>query len=320
MAVYTKITDKELAKFLENYNISQVISFQGIAEGVENTNYLIKTQESSYILTIYEKRVKSSDLPFFLGLMDHLASSNFPCPIPIHTKKGEILSFIANKPAALISFINGKIIDHPNENHCYQIGESIANLHITCKDFAKKRENSLLFDGWKKLIESCSERHSKISVDLEKKIHAEYDFLSESWPTILPTGVIHADLFTDNAFFTNDKLSGIIDFYFACNDFFAYDIAICINAWCFNNNIQFNIKNSESLINGYQKIRKLTQEEKQYMPILFRGAAFRFFLTRLYDLNNYKKGAFVKPKDPMEFWKILSYHQLPKNPKEYGFE
>ena len=319
MAVYTKITDKELSKFLENYNVGQVISCKGIAEGVENTNYLIKTLAHTYILTIYEKRVESSDLPFFLGLMDHLANLNFHCPTPIHSKNGEILNSIANKPAALISFLSGIIIDQPTEMHCYQIGESIANLHIACKNYNNQRKNSLSLLGWKKLITACRNKPNKLKLNWSEDLRSEYEFLNKCWPKNLPTGVIHADLFPDNAFFINNKLSGIIDFYFACNDFFAYDIAICINAWCFNKENQFDINNSESLINGYQKIRKLSKEEVKYMPILSRGAAFRFFLTRLYDLINHVEGALVKPKDPKEFWDILSFHQLSKTPEEYGF-
>ena len=315
MAVYTEVSDAELEAFLQDYNIGEAQSFKGIAEGVENTNYVLATTRGQYMVTLYEKRVDPKDLPFFLGLMDHLAERGINCPRPIHGKDGNALRTLAGKPAAMTSFLQGMWPRRMTVKHCGPVGEATAALHLAGRDFAMKRRNALSVAGWRPLFEG-SRRH--IDKPLERELAAELEFFEASWPKALPAGVIHADLFNDNVFFLNERLSGIIDFYFACNDFLAYDVAICLNAWCFEPDNAFNATKARALLQGYDKVRPLEEAERSALPTLARGSALRFMLTRLYDWVHTPAGALVKRKDPNEYLAKLRFHRDVKSLADYG--
>ena len=320
MAVYTEVTNDQLGAFVSDYDIGEVASFKGIAEGVENSNYLLQTTQGSFILTLYEKRVAPKDLPFFLGLMDHLAAKGIACPTPIHARDGVALRELAGRPAAIISFLNGLWVRRPGPGHCRQLGSAMAALHQAGQDFDLHRANDLSVAGWRKLLSATAPRADDVQPGLREELEREIAALEEDWPTDLPAGVIHADLFPDNVFFLGDQLSGLIDFYFACNDFLAYDIAICLNAWCFEPDGSFNITKARQLLSGYIGSRSLGDLELQTLPILARGAAFRFLLTRLYDWLNHIEGALVRPKDPMEYVQRLRFHRRVRSPAEYGLD
>ncbi|PPR79257.1 MAG: Homoserine kinase [Alphaproteobacteria bacterium MarineAlpha2_Bin1] len=317
MAVYTKITHNELINFLKLYEVGELISWNGITEGIENTNYFIETKSQKFILTIYEKRVTKKDLPFFLKLMTHLNKNKFPCPKPIHNKQGNVLNSIKGKPSALFSFLSGKSVEYPTWEHCNQAGLYLSIIHKTSSKFSMQRENKLSISGWKDLLSNFRKEVNFFDKDLINIISEELEFISYNWPENLPQGIIHADLFPDNVFFENDIISGVIDFYFACNDFFAYDLAIAINAWCFNEINFLDINKSSALLNGYQKYRKLSEEEKKILPVLARGASLRFLLTRVYDSIHLVEGALVQPKDPLEYLEKLKYHRNINSFDEY---
>ncbi|MEM9289072.1 MAG: homoserine kinase [Pseudomonadota bacterium] len=311
MAVYTDVNLNELSAVLQRFDLGELRSSRGIAEGVENSNYLIETDKARYILTLYEKRVAAADLPFFLGLMEHLAGNSIPCPLPMHDEKGMALVQLSNRPAALISYLDGVSIDQPSQGHCHQVGTALADLHAAQTGFTSVRANALSLDGWRDLAASCLQDAAKVEPNLPALITDELSFLAKCWPDadVLPSGVIHADLFPDNVFFLHGTLSGIIDFYFACNDMLSYDLAICLNAWCFNPNRQFLPAHAEALIAGYSAKRPLTRDEQDILPLLCRGAAMRFLLTRLYDWLNPAPGALVKPKDPLDYVARLKFFQ-----------
>ena len=320
MAVYTELSNDDLERFVAEYHIGEVTSIKGIAEGVENSNYLIQTEIDRFILTIYEKRVKAEDLPFFLGLMDHLAAAGIPCPTPIHGKDGRALRQVLGKPAAIISFLDGVWPKGRTPNHCSQLGEAVARMHVAGSGFNMRRPNDLRVTAWRPLFDSCRDRADEIMPGLGVEIALELEALEAMWPTDLPEGVIHADLFPDNVFFLGGKLSGIIDFYFACNDWFAYEIAICLNAWCFEPDHQFNITKARHLLSAYRRVRPFSNAELAVLPLLARGAAMRFLLTRLYDWLNHVDGALVVPKDPMEYLIKLKFHQSVTGPSAYGLD
>lgn len=320
MAVYTEITDDDLTTFLAAYDIGHVVSLKGIAEGVENSNYLLQTDRAHYILTIYEKRVAEGDLPFFLGLMDHLADRTFPCPTPIHGRDGEALRRLADKPAAIVSFIEGLWVRRPTPDHCAQLGAALAQMHVAGDGFERRRGNALSVADWRPLFERCRADADTVETGLADSIAGELTDIEKTWPTDLPHGVIHADLFPDNVLFLENKLSGFIDFYFACNDFFAYDIAVCLNAWCFETDGSFNITKAKALLTAYRRHRTITPEELAALPLLARGAAMRFLLTRLFDWLNQVPGALVQPKDPLEYWRKLHFHRGVTGPGAYGLE
>lgn len=321
MAVYTDISDDELDDLLDQYDLGQALSCKGIAEGVENSNYLLHTEAGYYILTLYEKRVNAEDLPFFLGLMEHLAAGGFMSPRPIAAKDGSSLKQVAGRPAAIIEFLDGRSVKRVTPQHCNLLGQALAQLHTIGSDFKMTRANTLSLSSWRPLYEACM-KSSRGQSDAQTfpEIEAEITFLENHWPTDLPSGVIHADLFPDNIFFLQDKVSGVIDYYFACSDFFAYDLAICVNAWCFENDGSFNITKARKLLNGYREVRDFSQQELEFLPLLCRGAAIRFLLTRHYDWINQIEGALVKPKDPMEYLKKLQFHQAVKNVAAYGLD
>ena len=320
MAVYTDVPDDDLRAFLADYALGEPVSCKGIAEGVENSNYLLRTERGTYILTLYEKRVDPSDLPFFLALLDHLAGKGIPCPVPIHAKDGAALRQLCGRPAAIISFLDGMWPRRIAASHCAAIGGALARLHRAAADFPLRRENALSLVGWRKLYESSCARANEIAPGLVQELGEELDALDELWPRGLPQGVIHADLFPDNVFFRGNGISGLIDFYFACNDFLAYDLAICLNAWCFEHDGSFNITKAKLLLHNYRAERALTGDEIAALPILARGSAMRFLLTRLYDRLYHPPGALVRPKDPLEYLQKLRFHRGIARSSAYGLD
>ena len=319
MAVYTDVAADELADYLGQYDIGDLLSYKGIAEGVENSNFLLHTSGGSFILTLYEKRVAKGDLPFFLGLMTHLAEHGINCPLPVKNRNGEALSMLAGRPAAIITFLEGVWPRKPNAVHCAGVGRALAKMHLAGAGFTMSRANALSVSGWRPLFEAASARADGVQPGLRDFITAELAFLESGvWPRDLPHGLIHADLFPDNAFFLGDELSGIIDFTFACNDLFAYDVAICLNAWCFEADHAFNVTKARAFLNAYARERKLSDAEQDALPLLARGAAIRFLLTRLVDWLNVPPGALVKPKDPLEYVRKLRFHQSVTSVRDYG--
>jgi homoserine kinase type II len=320
VAVYTEVADEELSAFLATYDIGTVLSYKGIAEGVENTNYFLHTTEGSYILTLYEKRVREADLPFFLGLMQHLANKGLNCPLPVGNRQGEPLGRVAGRPAAIITFLDGIAVRRPTAQHCAALGSALAKLHLAGQDFRMTRPNALSFDSWAPLFAHAEAQADTVSDRLAERTRRELEALKEVWPGGLPSGIIHADLFTDNVFFIRSEVSGLIDFYFACTDAFAYDVAICLNAWCFETDGSFNLTKGRAMLAGYQAVRPLEADEVEALPILCRGSAMRFMLTRLVDWLNVPPGALVKPKDPLEYDRKLNFHRHIKHAREYGLE
>lgn len=318
MAVYTQVSGEEMTLFVARYDLGALVSFHGIAEGVENTNYLLHTEKGQYILTLYEKRVNSDDLPFFLGLMEHLAGKGLLCPTPLHDRNGAVLQELAGRQAALISFLEGYSVLRPRVGHCGHVGRAMAAMHLAGEGFALRRANALSVQGWRALAEATASRADTVALGLGEAIAEEVAFLEQNWPTGLPAGIVHADLFPDNVFFLGDGLSGLIDFYFACNDTLAYDIAICLNAWCFEDPSAFNITKARALLRGYGEKRPLNEDELDALPILARGAALRFLLTRLYDWFHTSGSALVRPKDPREYWRKLRFHQKATSVGDYG--
>jgi homoserine kinase type II len=318
MAVYTEVSNGELEAFVRLYDIGELASCKGIAEGVENSNFLLSTDRSRYILTLYEKRVAREDLPFFLGLMDHLAGKGIVCPTPIHQRSGSALGELCGRPAALVSFLDGMWPRRPTPRQCQLLGEAMARMHLAGVDYKGRRPNSLSVAGWRRLYESAAARAHEVAAGLADEIRGELATFESRWPEGLAAGVIHADLFPDNVFFLGDRLSGIIDFYFACNDFYAYDLAICLNAWCFEPDSSFNITKARLMITAYDKVRPIPAAEMAALPLLARGSALRFLLTRLYDWLNHPTGAFVKPKDPLEYLGKLRFHRGVKTAAAYG--
>ncbi|MDT3683577.1 MAG: homoserine kinase [Pseudorhodoplanes sp.] len=320
MAVYTDVSVEDLESFIAGYDIGKLLSYKGIAEGVENSNFLLHTEAGHFILTLYEKRVAVGDLPFFLGLMEHLAARGLNCPQPVKNKMGEALGKVAGRPAAIVTFLEGMWMRRTDAKHCGAVGEALAQLHLAGADFPMTRANALSVEGWRPIFEACAERADGVQHGLKATIEQELDFLEAHWPRNLPQGVIHADLFPDNVFFLGDKLSGLIDFYFACTDTLAYDVAICLNAWCFEQDFSYNITKGRALLQSYRRVRALSEGELNAMPVLARGAAMRFLLTRLVDWLNVPPGALVKPKSPQEYFRKLRFHQHAKSIGDYGVE
>jgi len=318
VAVYTHVGADQLRAFLADYELGAPLACEGISEGVENSNFRLETERGHFILTIYEKRVDPADLPFFLGLMEHLASRGLPCPLPVHARDGQALRRLAGKPAAIVSRLDGRWPRRIVVEHCAGLGEALAAMHLAAADFALTRANALSFAGWRALFDGSRARADEVEPGLAREIATELDELAARWPHELPGGVIHADLFPDNAFFAGDRLTGIIDFYFACNDLLAYDIAICLNAWCFEPDHSFNITKAKALLQGYRRRRELSQAEIAALPVLARGSALRFLMTRLYDWLHQVEGAKVVPKDPREYLRRLRFHRGVADPAAYG--
>jgi homoserine kinase type II len=320
MAVYTEIGDDELRDFTALYELGEVLSCKGIAEGVENSNFLLTTARGNFILTLYEKRVAKADLPFFIALMDHLAHQGVACPTPVRAKDGEALRELCGRPAAIVTFLTGMWPRRIDPRHCAALGEALARLHLAGAAFAMRRRNDLGPAGWRRLYETCRARADEVQPGLAAELGGELAALERAWPQGLPQGVIHADLFPDNVFFRDHALSGLIDFYFACTDFLAYDLAICMNAWCFEPDLSFNVTKARLLVARYRAVRPLAEAELLALPLLARGSALRFLLTRLYDWLNQTEGALVRPKDPIEFLKKLRFHRGIGGPSAYGID
>ncbi|WP_127089899.1 homoserine kinase [Aquabacter cavernae] len=319
MAVYTDVTSAQLEEFLSRYDMGTLVSYHGIAEGVENSNFLLQTTTGSYILTLYEKRVAPRDLPFFVGLMRHLAQKGISCPQPVAARDGTALGELSGRPAAIVTFLKGVSVRRPAVTHCAQLGTALAKLHLAGADFTQlSRPNALSVAGWRPLFEAAGAGADTVAPGLADTIAGELADLEAEWPAHLPAGVIHADLFPDNAFFLDDSLSGIIDFYFACNDLYAYDVAVCLNAWCFEPDGAFNATKGRALLSGYAQARPLSAEEAKALPRLARGAALRFLLTRLVDKLNVPAGALVMPKDPLEYLRKLRFHRAVASASDYG--
>ncbi len=321
MAVYTDVSADDLADFLSLYDIGELLSYKGIAEGVENSNFLLHTSKGAFILTLYEKRVAADDLPFFLSLMAYLAERGVRCPQPARNRKGEVYSTLAGRPAAIINFLEGMWPRRPSAAHCAGVGEALAKMHLAGRDFPLIRKNPLSVAGWRSLFDLAAPRADSVQSGLRALLSHELDHLEGCWPDdLLPHGVIHADLFPDNVFFLGDKLSGLIDFPFSCNDILAYDVAICLNAWCFEPDHAFNVTKARAFLNAYCRERPLSVEEQESLPLLARGASIRFLLTRLVDWLNVPQGALVKPKDPLEYVRKLRFHQSVASIRDYGVE
>ena len=322
MAVYTKLNQNKIEEILSNYNLGKLESFKGIKEGIENTNYFLSVNKKKFILTVYEKRVKPKDLPFFSDLMSSLNKKNFKCPAPISNNKNNTITDFDGKKLMIVSFLEGKAKQNLSPENCKSIGVETAKMHELTKNLELKRQNDLSVQSWRKLFDAVKDKCTKIHKDLPQLIEENLNDVEKNWPKNLPKGIIHADLFHDNIFFIQDKFSGVIDFYFSCEDYFAFEIAICFNALCFDglkSNLSFNVTKAKNFIDGYTSVRKLTNEERESIKVLSQGAALRFLLTRVFDTLNTVEGAIVKIKDPMEYLKRLDFHKNAKNYEDYFF-
>ncbi len=318
MAVYTDVSDDALTAFLDDYSIGRLVAFRGIAEGVENTNFSLRTTEGDFILTLYERRVDPEDLPWFLGLMRHLAERGTSCPLPVAGNDGAALRMLCCRHAAITTFLPGVWPRRVTQAHCRPLGEALARLHLAGESYSPDRQNGLGPASWPALLEKCRGRADEVQRDLAAELADATSTILDSWPVGLPRGQIHADLFPDNVFFLDGRLSGLIDFYFACSDYLAYDIAVCLNAWCFEPDYAFNVTRARALLAGYHSVRPMAEAELSALPVLAQGAALRFLLTRLYDWLNTPAGAFVTPKNPLEYLRRLRFHLAAKDFHAYG--
>ena len=322
MAVYTKLNKENIEEILANYSIGQLKEFKGIEDGIENTNYFLLVNSKKYILTIYEKRIKAEDLPFFSELMTSLDKENFKCPVPIKNNNNKTISSYKNKNLMIVSFLEGKAKNILSPDNCESLGQEVARMHLITKKFKIQRQNSLSVRSWRSIFEQIKDKCIDIHKDLPKLIETNLTDVEKNWPKDLPAGIIHADLFSDNIFFKDDKFNGIIDFYFSCNDFYALEIAICFNALCFDgskNNLSFNATKAKSFMKGYSQLRKLNDSEKRSIKVMSQGSALRFLLTRVFDTINTVEGAIVKVKDPMEYLVRLEFHKNSKDFEDYFF-
>ncbi len=309
MAVYTDITDEELAELLADFDLGAPLSLKGVAEGVQNSNFLVETETGRYFLTIYERTVAEDDLPFYLGLMRWLAEQGYPSATPIVDRNGETLKRVRGKPCALISFLSGLSVRRPTAAHCREAGEGLARMHLASTRFPMTRFNNLGHSAWADMFAPLKADAESLKPGLAAVIEGDLAHLAANWPSDLPVGTVHADYFPDNVFFAQGRFCGTIDFYFACTDALAYDIAVALNAWCFEPDGSFNITSARALVAGYEAHRPLSPEERRALPILAHGAAMRFFLTRLLDWGLTPAGALVKPHDPMEYERKLGIHR-----------
>lgn len=309
MAVFTQVPEAELQTFLADYEVGELLSFKGIAEGVQNSNFLLQTRGARLILTLFERGVDTAGLPFFLGLMQHLAKSGIACPQPLVRRDGQLLGQLSGRPATLVTFLDGQWPRQPEAHHCQAVGQVLAQLHQAGSDFPLQRANDLGPAAWQPLWAKCASGAGQLAAGLRQTIDDELHWLAGHWPATLPGGIIHADLFPDNVFFQGDRLSGLLDFYFACHDLLAYDLAICLNAWCFDVDGGYRKDKGRALLAGYQSVRPLTEAENHALPLLARGAALRFLLTRLHDWLHTPADALVVKKDPLEYLHRLHFHQ-----------
>jgi homoserine kinase type II len=319
MAVYTDVSFEDLERLLQDYDIGTPLSFKGIAEGVENSNFYLQTDRGAFILTLYEKRVNADDLPFYLGLMEHLAGRGIVCPLPVPTRGGARSARLNGRPCAFVTFLTGLSVRRPTVAHCAAAGAALARLHLAGEGFALTRANALGPPGWAPLVTSTASGADRVEDGLQALIASSFAAVTAAWPE-LPRGVIHADFFPDNVLFMREEVSGIIDFYFACNDMHAYDLAVMLNSWCFESDGGYNLTKGMALASAYRAVRPLGEAEIAAMPVLMQGAALRFLLTRLHDWINHDAAALVTPKDPREYSKKLRFHLKVARAKEYGFE
>jgi homoserine kinase type II len=318
MAVYTEVSDDALAAFLADYDIGRMVAFRGIAEGVENSNYSLRTTAGDFILTLYEKRVDPADLPWFLGLMDHLAQRRIVCPLPVHGRDGSALRMLCGRHAAITTFLPGVWPRRARVEHCGPLGTALASLHLAGADYAPIRSNALGPQSWTPLLNRARTRADEVQPGLAAQLDQALTHILAAWPHNLPVGHIHADLFPDNVFFLDGRLSGLIDFYFAATDILAYDVAICLNAWCFEADFSFNVTKARALLSAYIATRTLSPAELAVLPVLCQGAAIRFLLTRLYDWLHTPSGALVTRKDPLEYLRRLRFHLTARDEHAYG--
>ena len=321
MAVYTKINNKHIKSIEDKYNLGKIISYSGIKKGIENTNFLLKTKKNKYILTIYEKRVQSKDIPFFINLMSGLSRLKIKCPVPIKDKNGKYLFNLKNKKACIVSFLEGKDKGQLNNKDCFIVGKNAALLHKASKKLKLYRKNSLSINSWRPILNKIDNRINKLSKNLKNLMNTDLKDIKKKWPKKMPNGIIHSDLFIDNIFFNRGKFHGFIDFYFSANDFLSYELATCINALCFkkkNRKFVLDKKRSSNLLKGYQSVRKLNGIEKKNLNTLCRGSALRYLLTRSYDYLNTPKQAIIKIKDPKEYIDKLNYHRNLSSFEDYS--
>lgn len=320
MAVYTQVSAEEVEEVLADFDIGDLRSLIGIQQGVENSNYFLDTTSGRYVLTLYERRVNPDDLPFFLNLMTYLADRGISCPLPVVGKDGCVLRQVKSRPAAIVTFLEGTSPRRPAVAQCRALGRALADMHNAAAGFEGRRANDLSVDAWRELWAACLASDDRLVRELQSEVGSELDQIVSIWPRQLPRGIIHADLFPDNVFFKETDVSGMIDFYFACVDIRAYDLAICLNAWCFEEGTEFNITKARSLAGAYHERHPLSRAELAALPILLRGACMRFLLTRLYDWVHAVEGALVKPKDPREYLAKLRFHRDVRGPEAYGFD
>ena len=318
MAVFTHITKEDLKDFLKNYSFNNLDFIKGINEGIQNTNYKVGIDSNDYILTIYENITDTNDINFFLELMIHLSSNNIKCPTPVKNLENKSIGKIKSKSSALLTFLEGKSISSIEESHTYEIGKALAEMHLNVTNFKLEKKNDLSYNGWSDLIEINQKKLNFLEENLYNKLKKELNRIRDLWPKDLPSGIIHADLFPDNVLFLNNKVSGLIDFYFSCNDFFAYDLSICINAWCFNKENKFSKEIFKSLLKGYQELKPLTDSELENLPVLCSGSALRFLLTRVDNWNSSNEVDIVNYQDPKEFLSRLKFHEQINNIEDYG--
>ena len=318
MAVYTEVTDEALTAFLADYDIGSVVAFRGIAEGVENSNYSLRTTSGDFILTLYERRVDPAELPWFLGLIEHLARRGIVCPLPVRGCDGAALRHLCGRHAAITTFLPGVWPRRVRQEHCAPLGSALAALHVAGRDYTPTRRNALGPDGWRPLLERSRGRTDEVQAGLSGELDSALTGILAAWPAGLPIGHIHADLFPYNVFFLDGRLSGLIDFYFAATDILTYDVAVCLNAWCFEPDFSFNVTKARAMLRAYDATRPLSDAERAALPVLCQGAAIRFLLTRLYDWLNTPSGALVTRKDPLEYLRRLRFHLLARDERAYG--
>ncbi len=318
MAVYTEVTDEALAAFLTEYDLGSAVAFRGIAEGVENSNFSLRTTSGDFILTLYERRVDPAELPWFLGLMEHLARRGISCPQPVRGGDGASLRSLAGRPACITTFLPGVWPRRVRPEHCGPLGAALAGLHVAGQGYAAERPNALGPAGWAPQLLRCLPRADEVQAGLGAELETALASILAAWPASLPRGHIHADLFPDNVFFLDGAISGLIDFYFAATDLLAYDVAVCLNAWCFEPDFQFNVTKARALLKAYGGVRGLSEAERASLPVLCQGAALRFLLTRLFDWVNTPPGAMVTRKDPVEYLRRLRFHMRAEGAEAYG--
>ena len=320
MAVYTNLGAEDLAALIAEFDVGELTSAKGIAEGVSNSNWLVETtgkqgEGARFILTMYEFRIEVEDLPFFLSLLDHLAAKGCPVPRTIHDRSGALYRMVGDKAVALIEFLPGVSVSHPTPGQARSVGRALAQLHLASADFGQARENAMGLAESRRLADACGAAGmAEIDPALAALVARELPLLEQAWPADLPRSVIHADLFPDNVLMLGEEVTGLIDFYFACTDLTAYDVAVTHAAWCFDGEgRKFNPAISAALLEGYESLRPLSEAERAALPVLARAAALRFTMSRAFDWLNTPADALVVRKSPMAFARRLEFYADPAN-------